>query len=539
MMHCPLPRRGFLRRMLIGSSSLALSAPLRADARPGIAAVGSQPSGKGPILVRNGVPQQAVEEAVLFSFDDCSLPFTRDLHMSLAPGRKFPDETDDGRNIVMDPRHPGKPVLAQGKPGEPDSYEVICPIVFFIEGEFRMWYLGQGEDRKRRSCFAVSKDGFHWEKPKLGLVPFNGTKDNNLVQGPCGEWVLYDPEDPDPTRRFKSLYMVAEMRIAASFSSDGLTWRAGPQDLFGIGMEVGHVFKFNGCYYVNGQGGPAPINRPIPPAITEAPKRIVVTYASYDFEHWTHAAAMSFRRDNVPPRIPSDFEPHRGEQVHEGAALWDRGNVLLGLYGQYHNESNDRRYSTCDLGFVVSHDALHLKEPVPDFKMVHSYEERDGAEPRLIQRNAFANIGDRTVYWYSVWREHPGKPTGVRVATWERDRLGYFAAARKNQGFGAAYEPHCISCPIEVARQGGRIFVNAGGLGTHSQIRVQVLDEQFRPLPGYSGEDCIPISESELRRAVTWRNRNHLERFSYPIRIRVDWQGIRPEDARLYAVYVA
>jgi hypothetical protein len=173
-MHVREPRRHFLRRMLAGSSLAALGT-LGTEARPGgslaIASPSSPlPAQAGQIFVENGVPHSAVEEAVLFPFDDCSLPFSRDVHMSLVTGRKFPDEVDNGMNIVMDPRHPGKPVLPQRETGEPDSYEVICPIVFFIDGEYRMWYLGQGEDRKRRSCYAVSKDGFHWEKPKLGLV---------------------------------------------------------------------------------------------------------------------------------------------------------------------------------------------------------------------------------------------------------------------------------------------------------------------------------------------------------------------------------
>lgn len=535
-MHGSQLRRHFLRKLLAGSGlaafepfarSTLLGSPLPA------------PAGAAQIVVRNGVPQSAVEEAVLFPFDDCSLPFSRDLHMSLVTGRKFPDEVDNGLNIVMDPRHPGKAVLPQGKPGDPDSYEVLCPNVFFMNGEYRMWYLAQGEDRKRRICYAVSKDGFSWERPKLGLVEYNGSKQNNLVAGPCGEWVLYEPEDPDPSRRFKSLYMGPVMRIGVSFSADGLTWKAGAQDVFGIGCELGTVFKFNGCYYANGQGGPAPINRPIPPPVEAASKRIMVTYASYDFEHWTHAAAMSFRRDNIPPRVPTDFEPHRGPQVHEGAPVWDRGSVLIGFYGQWDNPRNDRRYWTQDIGLAISHDGLHFREPVPDFKMVHSYEERDGAAEFLVQRNAFANIGDRTVYWYSVARSFPTEPTGVKVATWVRDRLGYFNAARKNHGFGAAYEPHCISCPIEVNRQGSRVFVNADGLGQYSQIKVHVLDHQFRPLPGYSGEDCVPLSESGLRQAVVWRNRKQLEQFSHPIRIRVDWAGIRPEDAQLYSIYVA
>ena len=540
-MHYPPPRRHFLRRMVIGSG-LAAFGRFAASAQPGSALTATAsfvPRKARQIFIKNGVPQNAVEEAVLFPFDDYSLPFSRDLHMSLVTGRKFPDEVDNGLNIVMDPRQPTKPVLPQGKRGEPDSYEVLCPNVFLIDGEYRMWYLGQGEDRKRRSCYAVSKDGFSWERPKLGLVEYSGSKQNNLVSGPCGEWVLYEPEDPDPSRRFKSLYMGPVMRIGVSFSADGLIWKAGSQDIFGIGCELGTVFKFNGCYYANGQGGPAPINRPIPPPIEGASKRIMVTYASYDFEHWTHAAAMSFRRDNIPPRVPTDFEPHRGPQVHEGAPVWDRGSVLIGFYGQWENPRNDRRYWKQDIGFAISHDGMHFREPIPDFKMVHSYEERDGAAEFLVQRNAFANIGDRTVYWYSVARTLPTEPTGVKVATWVRDRLGCFSAARKNHGFGAAYEPHCISCPIELKQPDSRIFVNADGLGEYSQIKVHLLDHQFRPVPRYSGGDCVPISESGLRQPAVWRNRTQLEEFIHPIRIRVDWEGIRPEDAQLYAIYVA
>jgi len=366
---------------------------------------------------------------VLFPFDLNSLPFTRDLRMTLETARRKPDEVDGGLNIVMDPRHPGGkgPVLDHGAPGDPDATEVICPNVFRVDGEYRMWYLGADADGRRRTGqYAVSKDGFHWEKPKLGLVEFRGSTRNNLVAGPCGEWMFHDPEDPDPGRRFKSLYMGKEMRISTSYSADGLRWRAGREDIFGLGMEVGHVFRFNGCYFANGQGGPAPINRTIPPAVEGASKRIMITYASYDFERWTHAAALSFRKDSIPPRPPEDFEPHRGEQVHEGAAVWNRGNVLIGLYGQYHNATNDRDGSVIDLGLIVSHDGLHFQEPVPDFKMVTSYEEADGAAPRLLQRNAFANMDDRTVYWYSIWKDRLRPQTGVRVATWVRDRLGVF-----------------------------------------------------------------------------------------------------------------
>src|SRR5437773_628520 len=122
-MHCPQPRRHFLLRMLMGSGLAAFDS-FTAKAQPGsalTAAASPLPPKAGQIFIKNGVPENAVEEAVLFPFDDCSLPFSRDLYMSLVTGRKFPDEVDNGLNIVMDPRQPDKAVLPQGNVGDPDS----------------------------------------------------------------------------------------------------------------------------------------------------------------------------------------------------------------------------------------------------------------------------------------------------------------------------------------------------------------------------------------------------------------------------------
>ena len=132
--------------------------------------------------VLNGISPRSIDEAVLFPFDAQSLPFQRDLILSLQSGRTNKAEMDYGHNIDMDERHPEGPVLTYGPPGALDSTEIICPQVFFIDGEYRMWYMGQGKDRRRRIMYAVSKDGFNWEKPNLGLVEYNGTKNNNIVE---------------------------------------------------------------------------------------------------------------------------------------------------------------------------------------------------------------------------------------------------------------------------------------------------------------------------------------------------------------------
>src|SRR4029077_11025531 len=130
--------------------------------------------------------------------------------------------------------------------------------------------------------------------------------------------------------------------------------------------EPGGLTKFNGCYYMTGQGG------------NVGTKRALVTYQSCDFKTWSDAVVLGLRRDAPPHHEAAGM--HAGEQVHLGAALWNRGNVLLGVYGQWHGESNDRRFLTIDLGLVVRNDALHYREPIPDFQLVSAYEIYQGSD---------------------------------------------------------------------------------------------------------------------------------------------------------------
>jgi len=465
-------------------------------------------------------------EIVLFPFDNYSVPLTNRLFLTLLPGEKQ------------------KPIVTLGGPGSPDERRLYfsgCTIIK-IGDEYRMWYNSFSKDSQRLICYATSKDGLKWDKPKLGLVEFNGNKDNNLIAMGDGQsieamnaLVVYEPDDANPQRRFK---MIREIHppnsVKVAFSPDGLRWTPGADDKFVVNIEPSGLIKRDGVYYLNGHGASL-VPSPIPTRGTMHPqKRMMVTHISYDFEHWIEAAHVSFRRDNLPPRPQLDYEFHKGEQVHTGAALWDRGNVVIGFYGQYHNPINDRRSVIVDLGLIVSRDAVHFDEPLPDFKIVPSFEEVDAADQRLTQSQAFENIGDKTYHYYGIWTNanRIDGPTGVRVASWPRDRLGYFSCTAK------AKDACMISDLIKPAPN-ARVYLNVEGLGQYSKVSVEILDEQARPLPGYTEADFIPITKSnELRLPVAWREHETIGPFDKPVRVRVNWDGIRPEDVRLYAVYI-
>ena len=191
-----------------------------------------------------------------------------------------------------------------------------------------------------------------------------------------------------------------------------------------------------------------------------------------------------------------------------------------------------------DLGLVVSNDALHYREPIPDHPIVEARELGYARPPEpatvrfpaLIQGQGFENIGDETLFWYAPWPE--GDSDGVRLATWPRDRLGHLEPFT-----GPGTEPHVVSAPVESGGKPLRLSVNVDGLSEHAQILVSILDERFRQLPGYAAGDCMGPIASGFSQPVTWVGRNTVNADG-PIRVRLDFAGLRPEDTRLYAVYL-
>ena len=81
-------------------------------------------------------------------------------------------------------------------------------------------------DRLTGLLYACSRDGIHWEKPSLGRVSFDGSKENNIVFiGAHGASVFFDKQETNPEKRYK-LAMKYDLfgEMAISYSPDGLDW---------------------------------------------------------------------------------------------------------------------------------------------------------------------------------------------------------------------------------------------------------------------------------------------------------------------------
>lgn len=81
------------------------------------------------------------------------------------------------------------------------------------------------------TTYAESKDGIHWTKPILRQYKYQGSLENNFINvGPEQlEWpenaienVVYDPDDPDPSRRYKGFLGALSRRPIVS--PDDIHW---------------------------------------------------------------------------------------------------------------------------------------------------------------------------------------------------------------------------------------------------------------------------------------------------------------------------
>ena len=140
-------------------------------------------------------------------------------------------------------KHSANPLFVEDQPWERRLDNFYGNIIFDVDEEvYKCWYSpfivansSKGmslqerldepykghKDQEMGICYAVSKDGINWEKPKLGLVDYHGSKRNNIIwRGPHGAGVLQDQNDPDIDRKYKCIFQ----GLNVSFSPDGLDW---------------------------------------------------------------------------------------------------------------------------------------------------------------------------------------------------------------------------------------------------------------------------------------------------------------------------
>ena len=431
-----------------------------------------------------------------------------------------------GLTVCEAVRHPDNPLVRCGGPGSVD--ERRCHFdgsVHYLDGKFRLWYWAFPGGK----AYAESADGIHWTKPDLGLVEFRGSKDNNLVAMPGRPMIHYDPDDPDPQRRFKkavSTHRRRDQLWSVAFSPDGFRWRTieRPQPTTWENAESQILTRVGKTWVIYTQG------------LTQL-GRTVMAFHSTDLSvppsEWQKAAVWTMK-DKYPTY-----------QAHHGIKPWIRPGLIIGVFGIFHNR-HELIDTTAELGFVLSHDGLEWWEPWPLATLLRRGQAGAWDSMFLIQGYpCFVNVRDRTYLYYGGNANgNGGDRTQIGLATLRRDGFGYLGI-----DIGWTYPqpgPRAGSFVTSAIRindkAAERVLLNVDNLAATSKqlVRVELLDGRGRGVPGYALADADPIVTNGIAVPATWRGSPSLAKLPEDtVRLRVHLQGGRKRDhsPRVYAVY--
>ena len=123
-------------------------------------------------------------------------------------GTLWSDDPPVGVKLRVEPARKSDIFLHAERPWEEEA-RLRVNTVLYEEGRFRLWY---GADKYESdlgsyTCYAESADGFAWERPELNLIPYEGSKKNNIISRDGEHFlqcILKDPAAP-PEARYKSI----------------------------------------------------------------------------------------------------------------------------------------------------------------------------------------------------------------------------------------------------------------------------------------------------------------------------------------------
>jgi hypothetical protein len=447
-------------------------------------------------------------------------------------------ESCEGVRLTMNPPRRHGPVLRGDKPWERVGAGAYLTVME-VEDKFRMYYQAWEGMKKSHTCVALSHDGIHWEKPNLGLVEHNGSKENNIVRVHGTPFV--DP-NASPDERFRAVEVayqenpVEECGLFIACSPDGIHWSGERKRVLTLAPDTQNQVFFDtriGKYvaYLRSWNPLRKVVRceiedlltPWPFTPLEQPRKLWgddrPAVPSREFP-----TAISYDERDPPETdiyTPSVFQYPWAEDAYFAFPSIYR-HFPAPPEGKYENDG------LLDVQLALSRDGVRFERP---FRMPYvplgGAGERDGAQ--IYMGVGALRIGDEIYQYYGGYGFTHGEFVEMES---RRDAGAACLAVQRLDGFvsaDAAYEGGTFTTPLMVF-SGKRLLLNveASALG---EVRVEVLGEHGLPIPGFSAVDCEPVRGNHIAGVIRFGERQDLSTLTgKPVRLR-----FRMRAAKLYS----
>jgi hypothetical protein len=480
-----------------------------------------------------------VAEVGLSYWDDISLVAISSYGLGLKKGihELFMDDVRIEELIdvqrVVNPASKSKILLAPTEPWEGNSSYIYGTV---LENEpvgtgYRMWYTAYLKEHYYL-CYAISKDGITWHKPKLGIFELNGSKNNNIcLEG--GGTLVYDPLDKDLAKRYKlmTFHGGALFGYNVYFSADGLNWKHGhPKPVLPYG-DVSNVAydKEKGLFIATTKQRMLVANTSVTSGKND---RMAFLSVSKDFINWTAPdapkslwllAVEGDERDDLLVRSKGGIESN----VY-GMPVYPYEGIYIGFPWMFDiNTYGTGEFAVTGDGKIqpqvaVSRDLKQWRRPVRD--PIIPVGKAGAWDDGTLYTSSTMQVNDKemSVYFGAMNLPHGGSTktqtqyARIAKASWRRDGL----VSLHNEGNDTGT---ITTKPITFV--GKTLKVNAK-LNKGGSLQIEILDENNLPIGGFSLTESNKIEKDQLAAIVKWGGNSDLSVLSgKTIKIRFHLNG--------------
>lgn len=458
---------------------------------------------------------------------------------------------------------------------------IVIELITRQDGRYRIWYqmrgakpgLKPGPEYNKEAFigYAESDDGIHFKPLHLKQIEFNGSRNNNIVPfpAPSGQKVrisglLHDPLDADypfkciyyrpgkgvdlepgvlsrtPDQRDRDFWLV----WGIGRSKDGLSWEH-PQHrhtLVRANPEHAKLHRaLDGGLVISDQ-----MSSPIAQRVT----RSVKGWITYDLETAHRIPDFLF---TLPPHMCRVFREFSGPnwdgtfwvQPHLGLVCARKGPTIVGLNGYLYGCLGAETFAqVADTGLCISSTGVDFQEVWP-FRPFIPRGHRGSWDFGMIGQREIVDDGDQTRFYYI------GGDVGNFASTYlpgmasiPRDRYGYRIIKGYRNYDKRPATGTIILKPLSLPDR-PCFAVNVSHVTKNRTIRLEIADENGKPITGYTSDACHPVTQDGLKQPVRWEHDRTGEELSgRTIQIRAELHspdcGTTYHDSpRLYAIYTA
>ncbi|MBI4025429.1 MAG: hypothetical protein HY360_10650 [Verrucomicrobia bacterium] len=378
-------------------------------------------------------------------------------------------------------------------------------------------------------CYAESKDAKTWVRPRLGLVDFNGSKDNNILisyAGPPG--VMIDPLATDPTERLNLFtYFLKPQPLSNGQhgycrlqSEDGIHWSFVGQvefPVFAKEEESGFVDLFpimwddiRQCYLGNFRAMSTHSVGELASADGKTKnvrrRAVGITRSDHPLKGWSPSTLIlkaDGQDDQRAARLGKD--PNKSDWAELYAMpMFTYGNHYFGMITVFELGDGKDGNGGGDLQLAYSNDGDNWRRTPERKTAVEHSTDSAGLFPNFAQFNPPLDMGDEIWIFYSENNGTHGiypfeKSDGrIRAAVWRKDGFVSLDCAET----GAL-----TTKPLKLEGKTLRVNFKTQADGA---IRVAVLDQQGKPLPGFDLNDCDPLQGDSVSQPLVWKNKSDI-----------------------------